>query len=53
MSDISDKRELVTATAAALVLGFFLSWAAVYGLNRYLPEDTETTGTARTMYPAG
>jgi hypothetical protein len=50
--EISGGREIVTATAAALVLGILVSWGAVYGLNRYLgPNDVlyETTGSARTL----
>jgi len=52
MSDISGKLELVTATAAALILGVVLSWGAVYGLNRYLPDDPpETVGSVRSLHP--
>jgi hypothetical protein len=52
MSDISGKRELVTLTAAALILSFLLSWGAVYGLNRYLPDDPpETTRSVRPSHP--
>jgi hypothetical protein len=50
--EISGGREIVTATAAALVLGILVSWGAVYGLNRYLgPNDVlyETIGSARTL----
>jgi hypothetical protein len=51
---MSGTRELVTAVAAALILSFFLSWGAVYGLNRYLgPDDLpETTGSARLSHPS-
>ena len=53
MKDIPSKRELVTATAAALILGFFLSWGAVYGLNRYLPDEPpETTASVRISHPS-
>jgi hypothetical protein len=53
MKDIPSKRELVTATAAALILGFFLSWGAVYGLNRYLPDEApETTASVRGSHPS-
>jgi hypothetical protein len=51
--DRSSIREFVTAIAAALILSVLVSWAAVYGLNRYLgPYDdpTETTGTVRTWH---
>jgi hypothetical protein len=54
LADMSGKRELVTATAAALIFSFVLSWGAVYGLNRYLgPIDDpyETTGSARAPHP--
>ena len=36
MVDRSGGREILAATAAALILGILLSWGAVYGLNRYL-----------------
>jgi hypothetical protein len=52
--DQSGGREIVTATAAALVLGIFVSWGAIYGLNRYLgpaADLQETTGTAHTLHP--
>jgi len=51
--DLSGTRELVTATAAALILSFFLSWGAVYGLNRYFgPDDAaEMTGAMRPSHP--
>ena len=52
--DQSGGREIVTATAAALVLGIFVSWGAIYGLNRYLgpaADPQETTGTAHTLHP--
>jgi hypothetical protein len=54
MLDRSGRREIVTATAAALILGILLSWGAVYGLNRYLGPSVdphETTGTWRAPHP--
>jgi hypothetical protein len=52
MSDSSGKRQLVTEAAAALILSVVLSWGAVYGLNRYLPDDPpETVGSVRALYP--
>ena len=44
---------MVTATAAALIIGILLSWGAVYGLNRFLGPgaDLETIGAVRTPYP--
>jgi hypothetical protein len=50
--DRSGRREIVTATAAALILGVLVSWGTVYGLNRYLgpgADPYETTGSARTQ----
>jgi len=47
LTDRSGRRDIVMATAGALILGVLLSWGAVYGLNRYLgPGDdpAETTG---------
>ena len=52
--DRSGRREIVTATAAALVLGILVSWGTVYGLNRYLgnsDDPYETIGSARTPPP--
>jgi hypothetical protein len=48
--DRSGRREIVTATAAALILVILVSWGAVYGLNRYLgpgADPHEATGTLR------
>lgn len=48
MLDRSGRREIVTATLAALILGILVSWGAVYGLNRYLGpgiDAHESTGT--------
>jgi hypothetical protein len=48
--DGSGRREIVVATAGAIILGVLLSWGAVYGLNRYLgpgADPHETTGTLR------
>jgi len=48
--DRSGQREIVTATAAALILGILVSWGTIYGLNRYLgpgADPYETTGGAR------
>jgi hypothetical protein len=36
LADMSGRREIVTATAAALIIGILLSWGAVYGLNPFL-----------------
>ena len=50
--DRSGRREIVTATAAALILGILVSWGTVYGLNRYLgpgADPYETTGSAPTL----
>jgi len=50
--DRSGRREIVTATAAALILGILVSWGTVYGLNRYLGPGAdlyETTGSAPTL----
>jgi len=50
--DRSGRREIVTATAAALILGILVSWGTVYGLNRYLGPGAdlyETTGSASTL----
>jgi hypothetical protein len=45
MAEMSGWREIVAAVAIALVIGILLSWAAVYGTNRYLEQtDLETTG---------
>lgn len=59
LADMSGTREIVTATAAALIFSFVLSWGAVYGLNRYLDrylgpsaDPYETTGTAGTLQPS-
>ena len=43
---MSSKRGLVIAAASALVLGTLLSLGAVFGLNRYLEPDEQTTGSA-------
>jgi hypothetical protein len=46
--DRSGRREIVTATAAALILGILVSWGTIYGLNRYLGpgvDPYETTGS--------
>ena len=54
MLDRSGRREIVTTTAAAIILGILVSWGAVYGLNRYLgpgADPHETTGTMRTPHP--
>jgi len=53
--DRSGRREIVTATAAAIILGILVSWGAVYGLNRYLgpgADPHETTGTLRAPHPS-
>ena len=50
--DRSGRREIVTATAAALILGILVSWGTIYGLNRYLgpgADPYETTGSVRTL----
>ena len=50
--DRSGRREIVTATAAALILGILVSWGTIYGLNRYLGpgvDSYETTGSVRTL----
>ncbi len=50
--DRTGRREIVTATAAALILGILVSWGTIYGLNRYLgpgADPYETTGSARTL----
>ena len=50
--DRSGQREIVTATAAALILGILVSWGTIYGLNRYLgpgADPYETTGSVRTL----
>jgi hypothetical protein len=50
--DRSGRREIVTATAAALILGILVSWGTVYGLNRYLGpglDPYETTGSVPTL----
>jgi|SRR5882724_12629757 len=50
--DRSGRREIVTATAAALILGILVSWGTIYGLNRYLGpgvDPYETTGSMRTL----
>jgi hypothetical protein len=47
LADRSGRRDILMATAGALILSVLLSWGAVYGLNRYLgPSDdpAETTG---------
>jgi hypothetical protein len=52
---MSGKLEIVTATAAGLILSFVLSCGAVYGLNRYLGpivDPSETIGSARTSHPS-
>jgi hypothetical protein len=46
----SGSREIVAATAVALIMGILLSCGAVYGLNRYLgpiEEPLQTTGSVR------
>ena len=53
--DRSGRREIVTTTAAAIILGILVSWGAVYGLNQYLGPDAEpyeTTGSVRTPHPS-
>ena len=51
--DSSSRRDFITATAGALIIGVLLSWGAVYGLNRYLGETPpETTGTVLARPPA-
>ena len=55
MLDRSGRREIVTTTAAAIILGILVSWGAVYGLNQYLGPDAEpyeTTGSVRTPHPS-
>jgi hypothetical protein len=50
--DRSGRREIVTATAAALILGILVSWGTIYGLNRYLgpgADPYETTGSVRIL----
>jgi hypothetical protein len=50
--DRSGQREIVTATAAALILGILVSWGTIYGLNRYLgpgADPYETTGSVRIL----
>ena len=50
--DRSGRREIVTATAAALILGILVSWGTIYGLNRYLGpgvDPYETTGSVRIL----
>ncbi len=52
--DRSGRREIVTATATALVLGVLVSWGTVYGLNRYLgpsADPYEITGSVRAPHP--
>ena len=52
--DSSGWREIVTATAAALILVITVSWGTIYGLNQYLgPSDDpyEITGSERTPHP--
>jgi hypothetical protein len=41
MSETPNTKEFVVATAAALFLGVVLSFAAVYGLNRFFDEHEE------------
>jgi len=41
--DRSGQREIVTATAAALILGILVSWGTIYGLNRYLDRAPTPT----------
>src|ERR1700694_3673116 len=53
--DRSGRREIVTATAAAIILGILVSWGAVYGLNRYLgpgADPHETPGALRAPHPS-
>jgi hypothetical protein len=55
LTDRSSRRDIVMATASALIIGVLLSWGAVYGLNRYLgPGDdpAETTGAVHLRPPA-
>ena len=50
--DRSGRREIVTATAAALILGILVSWGTMCGLNRYLGpgvDPYETTGSVRIL----
>jgi hypothetical protein len=49
MLDRSGRREIVTATVAALIIGILMSWGAVYGLNRYLGPGTDTHETTSTL----
>jgi hypothetical protein len=52
--DRSGGREILAATAAALILGILLSWGAVYGLNRYLGPGIDPHETlAHTRLPGG
>ena len=50
MADMSVWREIVTATAVGLIIGILLSWGAVYGMNRYLGYDLETTSSVNTPH---
>jgi hypothetical protein len=51
MSETPSTKEFVFATAASLFLGVVLSFAAVYGINRFLDEHDEVptaiTGSVR------
>jgi hypothetical protein len=52
--DRSGRGEIVTATAAALIIGVLVSLGAVYGLNRYLGpsvDPAETTGALHHRTP--
>jgi hypothetical protein len=51
MAEMSGWREIVAAVAIGLILGILLSWAAVYGMGRYLDQaDLETSGAALTPH---
>jgi hypothetical protein len=45
MSETPSTTEFVVATAATLLLGIVLSFAAVYGIDRFFDEHEEVTTT--------
>jgi hypothetical protein len=51
LTDRSDRRDIVMATAGALILGVLLSWGAVYGLNRYLGPGDDPAETTGALHP--
>jgi hypothetical protein len=51
MTDRSGRRDIVMATAVALILGMLLSWGAVYGLNRYLGPGDDPAETTGALHP--